>query len=465
MLDFTSNKSIAIISSFFLIFVVIVPYYGFRFFRRQSKRSSVNISDKLSLTVGHASATGKRPTMEDDVLLALDISPEYAVYEAACHSRVSAFGVFDGHCGSEIAKHAAQNYRKFIQAQVQVFNPTPAQTCEGIKQSFLDFDSSTKRIPAGSTACVAFITPQHELFVANAGDSRAILIENNHPVSMSIDHKPSRESEKQRLLKAGAEVRPTTVVQSGCVLQLGPARIWPGGLSVSRGFGDHGMKDEVKMALGGFVQSQNLSWAEKQLVSPFPEIRYTELTQQSQAVILACDGLFDVMTNSDVVKIFNQQLPRLMIKAIEQVAIRNIEKSESEEQQGIIKKFIHGMQRSYARLKFSFLHELDDYKLTDELLLQADFLCAQMLSDKLVSLALQRETTDNVTVVVGLLRWKDTRKTARQWRELMKDEGLFSQFKKLLHKQNEVSCSETEDIQKDVQLWISPDDPSKQWIY
>lgn len=39
----------------------------------------------------------------------------------------------------------------------------------------------------------------------------------------------------------------------------------------------------------------------------------------------ACDGLFDVMTQSDIAKVFQQWLPKFMIKAIEQVAIKNIQ--------------------------------------------------------------------------------------------------------------------------------------------
>ena len=64
---------------------------------------------------------------------------------------------------------------------------------------------------------------------------------------MSVDHKPSRESEMKRIIRAGGEARPTTISQYGCLLQLGPARVWPGGLSVSRGFGDHQLKDIQKL--------------------------------------------------------------------------------------------------------------------------------------------------------------------------------------------------------------------------
>lgn len=46
------------------------------------------------------------------------------------------------------------------------------------------------------------------------------------------------------------------------------------------------------------------------------------------------------------------------------------------------------MQNSYAKLKFSILHEIENFELTPQQLQHADFLCAQMLAEKLVSIAL-----------------------------------------------------------------------------
>ena len=71
---------------------------------------------------------------------------------------------------------------------------------------------------SGCTAVVAIINPQEQLFIANAGESRAVLIEDGKPLAMSVDHKPSRDSEMKRIVRAGGEVRPTTVTQCGCLL-------------------------------------------------------------------------------------------------------------------------------------------------------------------------------------------------------------------------------------------------------
>ena len=53
------------------------------------------------------------------------------------------------------------------------------------------------------------------------------------------------------------------------------------------------------------------------LISPYPEIHHCELSHGCQALVIGCDGLFDVMAAPDVARIVSQQLPRFMLKALE----------------------------------------------------------------------------------------------------------------------------------------------------
>lgn len=60
----------------------------------------------------------------------------------------------------------------------------------------------------GSTAAVALIdcAPDvNTLSVANAGDSRVVLCHKGGAVDMSVDHKPNRPDEKQRIEEAGGD--------------------------------------------------------------------------------------------------------------------------------------------------------------------------------------------------------------------------------------------------------------------
>jgi protein phosphatase 2C len=57
----------------------------------------------------------------------------------------------------------------------------------------------------GSTAVVAVVSPT-QLVVANAGDSRAVLSRAGAPVALSVDHKPDRPDELERIQAAGGRV-------------------------------------------------------------------------------------------------------------------------------------------------------------------------------------------------------------------------------------------------------------------
>ena len=88
-------------------------------------------------------------------------------------------------------------------------------------------------VDSGSTACVALILPELAedgtthvcLYVANAGDSRAVLCRAGAAVELSEDHKPEDPVEKERILEAGGTVSADGRVNDG--------------LNLSRAIGDH----------------------------------------------------------------------------------------------------------------------------------------------------------------------------------------------------------------------------------
>lgn len=58
---------------------------------------------------------------------------------------------------------------------------------------------------SGTTAVCAFVSPKG-LFIANCGDSRAMLCRNGVPVFSTQDHKPGLPSERDRIVSAGGRV-------------------------------------------------------------------------------------------------------------------------------------------------------------------------------------------------------------------------------------------------------------------
>lgn len=127
---------------------------------------------------------------------------------------------------------------------------------------------------SGCTAVVALISGR-ELFVANAGDSRCIVCRGGKVVEMSFDHKPEDDIELNRIRKAGGRVTLDGRVN--------------GGLNLSRAIGDHGYKTNKELA------------AEEQMISALPDLKRLTLEPSDEFMVLACDGIWNYMTNEEVI--------------------------------------------------------------------------------------------------------------------------------------------------------------------
>ena len=126
---------------------------------------------------------------------------------------------------------------------------------------------------SGCTANTVMITPTH-IVCANAGDSRCVLSTLSGVKAMSVDHKPTDELEKKRIQAAGGTVHMKRV---------------DGDLAVSRTFGDFAYKNRTDLP------------AAQQKVSPVPDIVIHQRTNDDEFILLACDGVWDVLSNEDAV--------------------------------------------------------------------------------------------------------------------------------------------------------------------
>lgn len=134
---------------------------------------------------------------------------------------------------------------------------------------------------SGCTAIVALVRGRR-LYVANAGDSRCLLSRNGVAVAMSHDHKPTDEPELARITRAGGQVFDGRV---------------NGSLNLSRAIGDLEYKQNKELP------------ASDQMVTALPEIRTVDLQEGDEFLLLACDGIYDVMENQQAVDFIR---PRLM---------------------------------------------------------------------------------------------------------------------------------------------------------
>jgi len=134
---------------------------------------------------------------------------------------------------------------------------------------------------SGTTAIVALVY-NNKLYVANVGDSRCVLCRNGKSLDMSIDHKPEDEIEKKRIEAAGAKITSDGRVN--------------GGLNLTRAIGDHSYK-----------QNKDLS-PEEQAITALPDIQEVELTRDDDFMVLACDGIWNVMTSEEVIDFVKEKL-------------------------------------------------------------------------------------------------------------------------------------------------------------
>ena len=227
----------------------------------------------MSWSVSVASVQGRRRTMEDTHL---------------CHqfpSGTQLVAVFDGHSGSRVAEFAQANLISRLNWPQE---ETPQNIKTAMTEAFLQIDAMLREQylflfspTAGSTANVVVATQTH-LVCINLGDSRAVLLTtdedgDDYVVPLSTDHKPNLPEEKARIEAAGGVV-------------LYPHGYCPrvdGTLAVSRALGDFEFKTPIE------------SPPELQKVTAVPEVFAWEQTLADKQIVVATDGLWDVVSNDD----------------------------------------------------------------------------------------------------------------------------------------------------------------------
>lgn len=204
---------------------------------------------------------GKRASMEDFY--------ETRISEVE-GQMVAFFGVFDGHGGSRAAEYLKNNLFKNLSSHPDFIKDTKSAIVEAFRQTDTDYLNEEKgqKKDAGSTASTAVLLGDR-LLVANVGDSRVVACRAGSAIPLSIDHKPDRSDERQRIENAG-----------GFIIWAGTWRVG-GVLAVSRAFGDKLLK---------------------QYVVAEPEIQEEEI-DGVQFLIIASDGLWNVVSNKDAVDI------------------------------------------------------------------------------------------------------------------------------------------------------------------
>jgi serine/threonine protein phosphatase PrpC len=203
------------------------------------------------------------------------------------------FAVFDGHGDEKVAVFMKLYFKDILKSEMEKSNEIPIERCIlnafARLQTVLPKNISTH---AGSTALVILVA-NDTLYVANVGDSRAIMNFREKALSITEDHKPDTPSEYNRIISLG-----------GAVIKdpYGTPRV-NGTLALSRAIGD--------LYLSPFV-----TW--------MPDIYTVKLNEHNKYVIAASDGLWDVFKNQEIVDYINTSLSPKSLKSNPKKALNTV---------------------------------------------------------------------------------------------------------------------------------------------
>ena len=223
--------------------------------------------------------------------------------------------LYDGHgkeglkiasfCCKFVKEYFVSNFKEFSQNPENALKNIIVECDKKLRSKSNELDSSL----SGATGLVLFITSQG-IHSGSVGDSRAILatipdantsiedppVTNNtyvrkldpsrtlKPVALTVDQKPNHASELERIEKSGGKVQQLTDEYGN---KVGPFRVWQKngimpGLAMSRSIGD-GVAKEI-----GVIAEP--------LYYYFPFLQFRD-----QFIVMASDGVWDVMENIEVV--------------------------------------------------------------------------------------------------------------------------------------------------------------------
>ncbi|KAL9248134.1 hypothetical protein vseg_021491 [Gypsophila vaccaria] len=230
--------------------------------------------------------------------------------EYGCQPDMIFCGIFDGHgpWGHFVAKTVRESMPPYLLCNWQesvaqmvldpefdldvdqklnwfnIWKHSYLKTCAAIDQK-LEQHRKIDAFYSGTTA-LSVVRQGERIIIANVGDSRAVLATTSEDgnlvaVQLTIDFKPNLPQEEERITQCNGRV---FCLQD----EPGVHRVWlpdeeVPGLAMSRAFGDYCIKDFGLISV--------------------PEVTQRNITSKDQFILLASDGVWDVVSNQEAVEI------------------------------------------------------------------------------------------------------------------------------------------------------------------
>lgn len=271
----------------------------------KTKDSGDGVAESKGLMWGYSCMQGWRIQMEDAHFALPGLTGEGWADTAA-------FGVMDGHGGKEVARFCERHLpAEIAKGSTSEIHGALVSAFHRMDEMLNDFDQYGDMLRGSSSSssfmqlgqeqsfvnpdwvgctCVVCLVRPDAIIVANAGDSRAVLSRRGQAVPLSEDHKPNLPTESERIRKAGGSI---TRQQAGPIVQF---RV-NGNLNLSRSIGDLQYKKNPELEPC------------EQMICATPEVNTFKREEGDEFMIVACDGIWDVLGSQDAVDFVHERLP------------------------------------------------------------------------------------------------------------------------------------------------------------
>ncbi len=228
--------------------------------------------NKYIMQISIASLKGFRDHNEDHHTVIMNLNTRKKNVK-----NINLFGIYDGHGGKDISHFLSENLPNNFLCDSATY-PLKKSYVDNVYNTIQDkISKNPKAVQCGSTAILVMQYEKNNnryLNIINLGDCKAVLCKNNLAIALTRDHRPMWPDEKTRIQNLGGKIK----------FDGDDWRIKD--YSVSRSFGDLNAKP---------------------FMSHTPDLYKYKLHAQDKFIVIACDGLWDYMTEQDVINYINDK--------------------------------------------------------------------------------------------------------------------------------------------------------------
>lgn len=187
------------------------------------------------------------------------------------NKKINFYAVYDGHGGKGVSTYLSESLAKYFIDDKVLYPISKKYVVDVYDHLQTNLSKFSYAKHSGSTALVVIhykIDNEDFLNIINTGDSRCVLCRENFAIPLTKDHKPNWPEEQYRIESLGG-----VIIHDGSDWRIRD-------LSVSRAFGDFDATPYVTHR---------------------PDLFRYKLDKYDKFLVIACDGLWDVLTNFEVV--------------------------------------------------------------------------------------------------------------------------------------------------------------------